>query len=160
MEVVESATLHKAVQPLAFLLRTWRVEGKGEYPNIVDFTYGEEVTFWHVGRPWIGYSQLTWSLADGTPMHTESGFWRPQGDDGVEIVLAHALGIAEVQEGAVAGTHIEVSSKALAPTSSAKPVKQLVRTFDVIADVLTYEVKMAYDDVPLQHHLGAELHRA
>ena len=156
---MESATLHKALQPLSFFLGTWRGEGRGEYPNIADFTYGEEVTFWHVGRPWLGYSQRTWSLTDGMPMHTESGFWRPQGPDRIEIVLAHALGIAEIQEGSVDGNRIEVSSTALAPTSSAKPVKRLVRIFDVVGDVLTYELKMAYDDVPLQHHLGAELHR-
>ena len=156
---MESAILHKAVEPLAFLLGTWRGEGKGEYPNIADFTYGEEVSFWHVGKPWIGYSQRTWSLTDGGPMHTESGFWRPQRGGRIEIVLAHALGIAEIQEGTVDGVHIEVSSKSLAPTTSAKPVKQLVRTFDVTGDILTYELKMAYDDVPLQHHLGAELHR-
>ncbi len=157
--MVESVTLHQAVEPLAFLLGTWRGEGRGEYPNIEDFTYGEEVTFWHAGKPWIGYAQRTWSLDKGIPMHAEMGFWRPQPRGRVEIVLAHTLGVAEVQEGAIDGTHIEVSSTTLAPTTSAKPVKELARTFDVTGDVLRYELKMAYDNVPLQHHLGAELQR-
>ena len=159
MTVVESVPLHQVVDLLAFLLGTWRGEGRGEYPNIEDFTYGEEATFWHAGKPWIGHAQRTWSLDTGIPMHAEMGFWRPQPDGRVEIVLAHTLGIAEVQEGAIHGRHVEVSSSALAPTSSAKPVKQLVRTFDVSDDVLTYEPKMAYDNVPLQHHLGARLHQ-
>ena len=151
--------LHEAAAPLAFLLGTWRGEGKGEYPRIENFTYGEESTFWHVGKPWIGYTQRTWSLVDESPMHTEVGYWRPQPDGRVELVLAHALGVAEIEEGIIDGTHIEIATTSLGTTSTAKNVRRLARTFDVSGDVLTYELEMAYDDVPLQHHLGAELHR-
>ena len=150
---------HQALAPLAFLLGTWRGEGKGHYPNIADFTYGEETAVWHSGRPWLGYLQRTWSLEDGAPMHSEAGYWRPLREGRVEIVLAHAFGVTEVQEGTVHGTHIEVASTSVIATPSAKRVSHLARTFDVSDDGLTYEVKMAYGDVPLQRHLMAELHR-
>lgn len=159
IRVVENPQLHEAIQPLAFLLGTWRGEGKGEYPNVNDFGYREESTFWHVGKPWLGYMQRTWSSDGDMPMHTEAGYWRPQINGRIEIVLAHALGVAEIQEGTFHGTHIEVVSTSLGVTSTAKDVRRLARTFDVTDDVLTYEVKMAYEDVPLQHHLGAELRR-
>ena len=40
--------LHGDLQPLAFLLGRWCGEGKGGYPTIAPFAYGEEVRFWHV----------------------------------------------------------------------------------------------------------------
>ncbi|MDQ4144317.1 MAG: FABP family protein [Actinomycetota bacterium] len=156
---MEGEKVHQAIEPLAFLLGTWRGQGKGEYPNVDDFVYREESTFWHVGKPWLGYMQRTWSLDSDLPMHTEMGYWRPQPDGGLEIVLAHSLGVTEVQEGTFRGGHIEVISTQLGATTTAKAVRSLARTFDVERDLMTYEVKMAYGEVPLQHHLGAELRR-
>lgn len=156
---MEEVAYHKALEPLAFLIGTWRGEGKGDYPNITDFTYREETSFWHSGRPWIGYLQRTWSLEHDTPMHSESGYWRPTDGGRLEIVVAHAFGLTEVQVGSVRGTRVDVASTAIVATPTAKEVTQLMRTFEVTGDVLTYEVQMAYGDVPLQRHLGAELRR-
>lgn len=150
---------HKALDSLAFLLGTWRGEGKGDYPNIADFTYREETSFWHAGKPWLGYLQRTWSLEDDTPMHSEAGYWRPTKEGAVEVVLAHAFGLTEVQTGTVRGTRVEVASTSIMATPSAKQVSRLLRTVEVAGDVLTYEVQMAYGDVALQRHLGAELRR-
>ena len=150
---------HQALESVAFLLGTWRGEGKGDYPNVADFTYREETSFWHSGKPWLGYLQRTWSLEDGSPMHSEAGYWRPVPDGRIEIVLAHALGVTEVQEGTVEGSRIAVASTSVVPTTTAKRVGRLERTFEVTNDVLVYEVQMAYGDVPLQRHLGAELRR-
>ena len=150
---------HEAVESLAFLIGTWQGEGTGTYPNIADFTYREETSFWHSGKPWLGYLQRTWSLSDGTPMHSEAGYWRPAAEGRLEIVLAHAFGVTEVQEGRISGTRLEVSSTSVVATPSAKRVSQLVRTFELTGEVLSYEVQMAYGDVPLQRHLGAQLRR-
>jgi len=155
--------LHPDVTPLEFLVGTWKGEGAGRYPTITPFSYGEEVRFWHVGKPFLAYSQTTWSLADGVPMHAETGFWRPKPGSRVEIVLAHPSGVVEVEEGGmetVAGTtHIEVATTSVALTTTAKPVNALTRSFTIDGDRLTYSVGMAAVGRPLQHHLGAELHR-
>ena len=86
--MLSPAELHPAVEPLAFLLGRWRGEGRGVYPTIQPFTYGEEIEFSHNGRPFIFYVQKTWNLTDGYPMHSEAGYLRPVSENGVELVLA------------------------------------------------------------------------
>lgn len=152
--------LHPDVAPLSFLLGTWTGEGKGEYPTIAPFSYGEEVRFWHVGKPFLAYSQRTWHLDDGRPLHAESGYWRPAGAGRIEIVLAHPTGVAEVEEGTLDGQHIAVATVAVARTSSAKRVDALQRSVTVEGDTMHYSVAMAAVGHPLTHHLAATLIRA
>jgi hypothetical protein len=161
--------MHEALAPIAFLLGTWRGEGTGNYPTIAGFSYGEEIRFWEVGKPFLAYTQRTWALADeqgqslppGTrPMHSEAGYWRPQPGGHLEVVLAHPTGVAEIQEGAVKDGTITLAATALALTSSAKQVDALTRRFELAEpDVLRYEIGMAAAGQPLQVHLRAELHR-
>lgn len=152
--------LHADVEPIAFLLGTWRGEGQGAYPTITAFRYGEEVRFWHVGKPFLAYTQRTWSLDDGRPLHAEAGYWRPQPGGRLEVVLAHPTGLAEIQEGTMAEGCIELSSTSIGRTGSAKEVTNLTRRFELVApDVLRYVVGMAAVGEPLQSHLSAELHR-
>jgi hypothetical protein len=151
--------LHEACKPLEFLLGTWRGRGKGVYPTIDDFEYEEEVRFTHLGKPFLAYSQSTWSAADGRPMHGESGFWRPQANGRIEIVLAHPFGATEILEGTISGTRIDVKSTSLATTATAKDIAETGRTFDLRNDALVYEMGMATSGQRLQGHLIAELHR-
>lgn len=151
--------LHDAVKPIAFLLGTWQGEGKGEYPTIQSFAYEEEVRFWHVGKPFLAYSQRTWNPETGMPMHAEMGYWRPIEDGRIEIVLTHPTGVVEIQEGHVRGTTIDVVSTHVTGTRTAKEVDALARTFTVDGDVLRYEVRMAAVGVPMTHHLAATLRR-
>jgi hypothetical protein len=65
--------LHADALTIAFLSGTWRGEGKGEYPTIQPFAYGEEVRLWHVGKPFLAFTQRTWSLDDERPLHAEMG---------------------------------------------------------------------------------------
>jgi THAP4-like, heme-binding beta-barrel domain len=151
--------LHPDVASLAGLLGVWRGEGAGEYPTIAPFRYGEEVRFWHVGKPFLAYTQRTWSLDDGRPLHGESGYWRPKPGGAVEVVLAHPTGIAEVLEGRVDGGRIELGTTTVATTSTAKEVTALRRRFELDGDTLGYTVAMAAVGQPLQHHLAATLRR-
>jgi nitrobindin-like protein len=150
--------LHPDVESIAFLLGTWKGEGKGEYPTIQPFEYGEEVRFWNVpGKPFLLYTQRTWTLHDDQPRHSEMGYWRPSAGGRLEIVLAHPTGIVEIQEGTVQGERIQVGSTLVGLTSTAKEVTRLERTFELRDGVLAYEVRMAAVGQPLQGHLRAEL---
>ena len=49
---VQAGPLPKIVEPLQWLIGTWRCENlaNGTYPTIKDFNYGEEITFRNVVR--------------------------------------------------------------------------------------------------------------
>jgi hypothetical protein len=154
-----SPPLHPDLELLAGLVGEWRGEGRGAYPTIDDFDYREEATFGHVGKPYLTYSQRTWRLPTDEVSHREVGFWRPQPDGRVELVVAHPTGVVEVGEGTARAGHIELVSTTVARTGSAKEVTELRRVLDVSDDTLRYEIEMAAVGQPLRFHLEAELHR-
>ena len=117
------------------------------------------MTFGHVGKPFLAYGQRTTRRPDGFPLHAENGYWRLAGPQRVELVLAHPSGIVEVQEGTLDGRCVELSSRLVSGTTTAKEVGSIERTFEVDGDVLVYSLRMAAVGVPLTHHLAAELHR-
>jgi hypothetical protein len=151
--------LHPNVAPLAGLLGTWRGEGEGRYPTIASFRYGEQVRFWHVGKPFLAYEQRTWAADDRRPLHSESGYWRAGPDGHVEVVLAHPTGIVEVLEGRLEAGRIDLASASVVCTSTAKRVSAIERHFELGDGVLRYTLAMAAVGVPLRPHLTAELRR-
>lgn len=161
MSGLQAPALHPDVADLGFLLGTWAGEGRGEYPTIAPFGYREEISFGHVGKPFLVYQQRTWALDDGRGLHAETGYLRGVGQGRVEWVLAHPTGIAEVSHGSVSGPRLRLQAVSLGHSATAKRVDALERDIDVDPDagVLTYAVRMAAVGVGLTHHLAARLHR-
>jgi THAP4-like, heme-binding beta-barrel domain len=151
---------HSALAPLAFLLGTWRGDGTGQYPTIEPFAYVEEISFVHVGKPWLLYSQRTRHATDGRPLHAETGYWRPIGEGTVEIVMAYPTGHVEVAAGAVVGTSVQVVTGTLAAAPTAKRVDRVERRITVDGDELHYVLAMAAVGEPLTDHLEATLRRS
>lgn len=177
----EAVELHPELGPLAGLLGTWEGQGAGDYPTIEPFRYREQVSFGHVGKPFLAYQQRTWDLDSGAPLHAECGYLRALGSavpvpssDGegetggrvlaagpirLELVLAHPTGIAEVEEGELADGVLKLGSTSVARTATAKPVHALRREFRLGDDELVYDLWMAHGDTPETHHLHAQLTR-
>lgn len=151
--------VHPNCRALVALLGTWHGRGEGSYPGIEPFAYEEAVHFESNGKPFVAYRQQTVVPDSSTPMHAETGFWRPVLPDRVEVVLAQPTGIAEIYEGTADDGRFQLWSTSIARTTTAKPVEVMERTFRVRGDVMTYEVRMAAMGQPLTHHLAAELVR-
>jgi len=161
-----SVPLPQPLAPLAFLIGTWRGKGRGYYPTIDNFQYEEEVSFGHVGKPFLSYTQRTWALNEArTPMHTESGYIRPvPSSNKLEFVMSDPTGLTHIYEGEVDADkqRLEFRSSHLGRTPTAKEVKEVRRVLwctqgDKGGKVLNYELHMAAVGQPMQQHLDAIL---
>lgn len=154
---------HPDIAPLSWLLGTWEGAGVVGYPTIEIANFGQETSFSHNGKPYLIYSTRTWLLAeDGTflrPSHMEVGFWRPQPDNQVEVLLTHATGITEVYVGTIDGTKVEIITDAVVRTATAKDVTAGKRLYGLIGKDLGYAYDMAAVGQPLQPHISAQLKR-
>jgi hypothetical protein len=72
--------LHPDLNPLAWLVGTWRGKGHGDYAGIDRFDFAQEVTFNHDGRPFLTYFSRSWIIDENDeivrPAASETGFWK------------------------------------------------------------------------------------
>jgi THAP4-like, heme-binding beta-barrel domain len=157
------APVHPDLQPLLFLLGRWEGAGVGGYPTIESFQFGQEIAFTHNGKPYLIYRSRSWRLAEdgtvGPPLSTEAGFWRPQPDGTIEVMLAHPTGIVEIYLGEISGTRIEMVTDVTARTATAKQVTAGRRLYGVPDGDLAWAYDMAAMGQPLRPHLSALLKR-
>ena len=159
----QSPPLHPDLEPFSFMLGTWRGRGEGSYPTIDDFTYIEEITVGHVGKPFLAYGQKTKHAHTGLPLHAETGYWRFPAPGRVELVLAHPTGLLESLSGTIEltadGATIELTCPDVVLTATAVDVERTVRRFRFDGDAVDYDLAMAAVGQPLTHHLAATLYR-
>jgi THAP4-like, heme-binding beta-barrel domain len=154
---------HPSLEPVRFLIGRWEGAGVVGYPTIESANFGQEITFGHNGKPFLIYASRTWLIeqdgAIGRPLAMETGYWRPQDDGSIEVVLAHPTGITEIYIGTVTGTKIELATDAVVRTATAKEVAAGRRLYGLIGADLGWAYDMAAVGQPLQSHVSAQLKR-
>lgn len=158
-----STDLPTELVPIAFLLGTWQGAGVGGYPTVEEFQFGQEITFSYDGRPFIAYSSRSWLLDDSgqqvRPLASESGYWRPQPEGGLEVLLAHPSGIAEIYVGEAVGAKVELRTDVVARTQTAKAYTAGHRLYGLVEGDLLWAFDMAAVGKAIQPHLSARLKR-
>lgn len=161
------AELHDALLPLLPLVGVWRGEGEVVYPTIDGpFHFGQQISASHDGRPFLAWEARAW-LLDGPggavvrPAAREVGWWRPQPDGAVELLLAHQTGIVEIFYGAGRSqTSWELQTDAVARTAGAQEVNGATRLYGIVdGGDLAYVEERAMVGQPLQPHTSARLQR-
>ena len=89
----------------------------------------------------------------------ETGFWRPQPDKKLEVVLSHPTGIAEIWYGEIDGAKIEMRTDVVARTETAKEVTAGHRLYGLVRGELMWAYDMAAVGQSLQPHIWATLKR-
>jgi len=149
---------------LAWLIGRWEGTGKGTYPGTEDFDFGQQIDFAHNGGSYLHYLSQTFELGpDGTavrPISMETGFWRPQRDSSLEVVMCHPTGYAEIWYGKITGAKIELATDAVVRTASADEYSAGQRLYGNVEGDLLWTFDKAASGQPLQNHLWARLRRS
>jgi hypothetical protein len=160
--------LHPTLLALLPYIGEWRGRGKGGFPTIEDFDYGQEIRISHDGRPFLHYESRAWILDEESkpvrPAMREVGWLRPVLEDGratdeVEALLANPTGIMELYLGRVNGTQLEMATDAVLRTPSAKEVTAGHWLYGIVDGALLYAQDMAAVGHGLSPHLSARLIR-
>ena len=152
------------VIPVSWLLGTWRGLGVGGYPTIEEFRFSQELSFTELpGKPFVHHLSKSWLLDDDgnevRPLAQETGYWRPEADGALELVLSHPTGYSEIYVGRADGAKIELQTDVVARTETAKPYTAGHRLYGLVEGKLLWAYDMAAMDLPLQPHLSATLER-
>ena len=158
--------LNDACLSLLPLVGVW--QGTGRYGNDPDERapqFGQRITISHDGRPFLRHESIVWDLdEDGEvrgPAAREVGFWRPQPDGSLELLIAHAEGRIEVFYGqARSAASWALSTDGVWRTPSGLPVVGATRLYGITLDGrLAYVEERAHTDEPLAPHAAAALDR-
>ena len=159
------ADLDPSLVALAWLIGHWARTGNGTWTGRGDFSYGCRIDFADNGGPYLHYLCQMFELdEDGSPLRPlsmETGFWRPQPDASLEVVMAHPDGYAEVWFGSITGAKIELTTDAVARTlNAADSYTGGHRLYGQVDGDLLFTVDRATEDHQLQNYLWARLRRA
>lgn len=171
-----AAAVPEALLPMSWLIGTWVGVGLGTYPTFDnDFRFGQEVTFSTDGRPFLSYSSRSWLLDDDgnqvRPLASETGFWRPLPDNGVEVLLTHSIGYVETYDGkievtqigdvdgkaVITGARVQLQTDIVARSQNAKEYEGGIRLYGLIEGDLGWAFDMAAVGEEMTNHLSARL---
>jgi hypothetical protein len=156
---------------LSWLIGRWGGIGEGGYPTMEPFRHEQVVEFASDGRPFLEYRSVSWIVDEQNNRirrsATESGYWRPRPDNGVELLLAHPTGLVEVwvgqvevtaiQDARITGARMELTTDAVVRTESAMEISAGHRLYGLVQGRLLTTYDMAAVGHPLTNHTAIAL---
>jgi hypothetical protein len=161
----QGVAVHDGLLALLPLIGVWRGSGTGVVASTgAAFSYGQQLSFVHDGRPFLAYEARSWLTDDGGTVlrqaWRETGFWRPgPGQDDVEVVLASNTGQAMQFVGVAGDQRWDVHSICVVPTPTAREVDGERRLYAILGEDLVYVSELAPAGQPYAPHLNARLSR-
>lgn len=156
--------LHPDLMPVAWMLGTWQGNGRGAYPDIDAYSFGQQAVFVHDGRPFLHYFSRTWVLgADNEKLAEgplETGFLRRGKGEDYELVLTHDSGLVEVWYGSTDGARLELVTDLVARTETAPEVTAGKRLYGLVEADLMYAEDKASGGHEMQSYAWGRLRRA
>ena len=145
------------------LLGEWHGEGQAAGAE-GDHRFGQWIRFAHDGRDFLSYESRTWRLSDDGrvvgPDERESGFWRPRGEDEVELLVSSPAGLVELYVGSArTTTSWELDTDVLARTPDHPDTSRAKRLYGLVEGALLYAIDRAAGDEPLRPTMSARLER-
>lgn len=99
----EGPNLHDGLLGLLPLVGVWRGEGEADTTEHGQYHFGQQIIVSHNGENYLSWTSETWILdEEGKPRERdqrESGFWRIDDKDNIEVVLSHSDGYIEIYNG-------------------------------------------------------------
>lgn len=155
--------MHHDCAPLAWMIGSWAGAGVVGYPSIESRNFGQEVEVTHDGRPFLMWTSRTWTLDEqGTkqePLAIETGFWRPQPEGGVELLLAHPTGIVEMYYGETSPAKVEVRTDGVIRSAESAEYAAGHRLYGYVNGNMMWVMDMAATGHEMTSHVSAELKR-
>ena len=157
--------LNPELTALGWLVGRWEGTGNGTDHEGNPFEFEQRIEFSHNGGDYLFYASQTFEIgadgAESVPSGMETGFWRPQPDASLEVVLTSADGWTEVLVGKIAVTRIDLVTDAVVRTSSATVSHSAgQRLYGKVEGDLMYALDRATTDHELRPHMWARLKRA
>lgn len=156
--------VNPALLGVAWMIGRWEGNGHGSWPGQGEFEFGQQIDFTTNGGPFLHYLSQLFSLdAHGKPdqpLMMETGFWRPQADASLEVVLTHPEGWVEVWDGKINGGKIEMTTDVVARTTTAHlEYTGGHRLYGNVEGDLMWSFDRATTSVPLRPYLWSRLQR-
>ena len=148
------------------LVGVWRGDGEIVDPAVEGARpFGQQLTFAHDGRPFLTFESRSWLLGPdgeiGELLERETGFWRPQEDGSLEVVIADSSGLVEVFYGPKGDMRSwQIETDAVARTASARATVASKRLYGLVNQGdLAYVDERAMDGGEMAPYMSAVLRR-
>lgn len=156
--------LNPALVGLAWLRGRWEGTGYREWPGEGKLRFSQQVDFVENGGEFLHYLAQSFEVDDaGTPLRplaTETGFWMPNADGTVDVVISSPEGWTENLVGKLSPGRVDLTSDKVIKIDGRSQYEGGKRLYGHVEGKLMYSFDRATHDVELRSYVWVILERA